>query len=84
MKTNTKQLLKQDPSNLIIEPLLTEKETCEYLHVGRSTLNRRRLSGDIPWINLGQGAKCVIRFRKRDLDAYLERCTKDPLEVRHA
>lgn len=58
------------------EALMTEKEACEYLHIGRSTLNRRRLAGDVRWLNLGQGKKCVIRFRKRDLDEYLEKCTQ--------
>lgn len=61
--------------------LMTERETCSYLHMSRSTLNRRRLDGAIPWINLGRGQRCVIRFRKRDLDMYIESCRKNPLEV---
>ena len=66
------------------ETLLTEKETCRYLHLSRSTLNRRRLAGDIPWINLGRGQRCVIRFRKHDLDMYIESCRKNPMEVCNA
>jgi len=66
------------------EMLMTERETCSYLHMSRSTLNRRRLAGDIPWVNFGRGQRCVIRFRKRDLDMYIESCRKNPLEVCNA
>ena len=76
------------PIKTVPEPtqdmLMTERETCSYLHMSRSTLNRRRLAGDIPWVNFGRGQRCVIRFRKRDLDMYIESCRKNPLEVRNA
>lgn len=63
--------------------LLTEKQACSYMGVSRSTLVRYRLSGAMPWIDLGRGQRCLIRFLKSDLDRFIEQKRMAPLEVKN-
>jgi excisionase family DNA binding protein len=51
------------------EPLLTENETCAYLHVSKRNLYCWRMAGLVPYFKIGR----AVRFRKSDLDAALER-----------
>ena len=49
--------------------LMTEKQTCTYLHVSKRNLYCWRMAGLIPYFKIGR----AVRFRKADLDAALER-----------
>ena len=51
-------------------PLLTPKETADYLRMGVSTLYRYMDERRIPYVVRGKRGRF---FRKKDLDAYLER-----------
>lgn len=50
------------------------QELCEALRIGRRALDYRRKAGTlgIPEINIGgEGRAAIIRFRLRDVEAYL-------------
>ena len=49
--------------------LMTEKDTCAYLHVSKRNLYCWRMAGLVPYFKIGR----AVRFRKSDLDAALER-----------
>lgn len=51
------------------DPLLTENDTCAYLRVSKRNLYCWRMAGLIPYFKIGR----VVRFRKAELDAALER-----------
>lgn len=53
------------------DPLLTPKETSEYLGVSPDTLSVWRCVGryNIPFIKVGR----LVKYRKSDLDAWLEK-----------
>lgn len=61
------------------DPLLTSYEAarylgfkdCRYLDYART----RKTAGQPPFIKLGSGAKCAIRYRKSALDKWLEERT---------
>jgi excisionase family DNA binding protein len=48
--------------------LMTEKQTCTYLHVSKRNLYCWRMAGLVPYFKIGR----AVRFRKSDLDAALE------------
>ncbi len=58
------------------DPLLTSYEAarylgfkdCRYLDFART----RKKPGQPPYIKLGAGSRCAIRYRKSDLDKWLE------------
>mgnify|MGYP000353065579 CR=1 FL=1 len=55
--------------NRLNEDLLTNKRAAEYLSVSEAFLNRDRWAGaTIPFIRVGSRA---IRYRKRDLDSFI-------------
>jgi excisionase family DNA binding protein len=58
--------------------LFNEDQTAEYLSVAAQTLSVWRSSGryDLPFIKVGR----VVRYRKADLDAWLESRTVRPAE----
>lgn len=49
--------------------LLTAREAASYLRVSESTFQRLVRSGDIPSYSLG---KRIVRYRRQDLDIYIE------------
>ena len=49
--------------------LLTRAEVMEYLRISRGTLDRLMKKREIPFIKLDQ----KVLFRKRDIDAFLEK-----------
>lgn len=51
--------------------LLTEKAAGEYLGLSRTTLYRKRITGQIPFVNLAREGKPIIRFRREDLDRWV-------------
>ena len=51
------------------EPLLTIEDAAEYLGLSTKTIRRRIAMREIPFVNLGPR---VIRFRREDLEAYVE------------
>lgn len=51
------------------EIFFTPEEVCEYLRISRSTLDRRKAQGIIPYAKIGG----LIRFRKIDIDKWLKR-----------
>lgn len=55
------------------DPLLTDPEAAQYLKVKDGTLANWRCTGrrKIPYIRLGRS----VRYRRSDLDAYLQSCT---------
>lgn len=50
-------------------PLLTKKEAAHYLNVSERNLDRLRKTGGLTAIKLNGW---LVRFRKQDLDTYLE------------
>jgi len=56
------------------ESLLTLKEVAKYLHVVPLTVYRMIDRGDLPAVKVGR----VWRFRKEDLQAYLNRSVSRP------
>ena len=53
------------------DELLTTKGACEYLQISYTTLWRLKNSGDLAYIQRG----VYLRFRKSDLNDYLDRFT---------
>lgn len=56
------------------ETMLTLKEVARYLHVVPLTVYRMIDRGDLPAVKVGR----VWRFRKEDLQAYLNRSASRP------
>jgi len=65
----------------IFPALLTEKQACAYMGLSRSSLYRMRTLGQLPYVNLSREGKPVIRFRRIDLDAWIDAGLKNPLAV---
>ncbi len=61
--------------------LLSEKDACTYLGLSRSSLYRMRVTGQLPFVNLARGGKSIIRYRRADLDAWIDAGLKNPLAV---
>ena len=59
--------------------LLTAKAAGEYLGLSRTTLYRKRLMGQIPYVNLATEGKPIIRFRREDLDRWVTSGLKNPV-----
>lgn len=52
--------------------LLTTRQVAEWLGCSPETVLRRYRAGEIPGIRLGSN---MLRFRERDLEAWLEECS---------
>ena len=63
----------------IFPALLTEKQSCVYLGLSRSSLYRLRITGQLTYVNLSREGKPVIRFRRIDLDNWITAGLKNPL-----
>jgi excisionase family DNA binding protein len=50
----------------------TRAEAAEYLRISKSSLDRYTQSGKLRHIKLGDGPKASVRYRKADLDAFME------------
>ena len=48
--------------------LLTEREVCEELHIGRSTLRRLMTEGEIRSVHIGRS----LRFPIREIKSFVE------------
>lgn len=62
----------QSPAFTNADPLMTEKETAEYLRIKVRQLYNWRLSGLIPYIRIGK----ALRYRKSAVDQALTRFTR--------
>jgi hypothetical protein len=60
--------------------LLTKNEVATRWNCSKRTLDRLRLDGKLPWLDLtnGRGAKPLIRFRQKDILAYESATRMDP------
>lgn len=57
------------------DPLLDTAQAAAYLHSSEPTLERnRRLGVGARWVKMGG----IVRYRRSDLDAYIEQCTRRP------
>lgn len=60
---------------------LTDVELAELLQVTRGALSRwRRLDTGPPWVKISTGPNGAIRYRRRDVEEYLDRQTVRPNE----
>jgi excisionase family DNA binding protein len=50
----------------------TRAEAAKNLKISESSLDRRTQSGELRHIKLGDGPKASVRYRKADLDAFME------------
>jgi hypothetical protein len=50
--------------------LLTKKEVATRLKICQRTLDRLRETKRLPWLNLGSGAKPLVRFQLSDIEAF--------------
>jgi len=62
--------------------LLTKDQVAKRWLCSKRTLDRLRLDGKLPWLDLtnGRGCKPLIRFREADILAYEEATRMAPLE----
>jgi hypothetical protein len=62
-----------------LEPLWAEKDAAEYLCVGNNTLGqwRARKQGP-PYLKLGTAKSGLVRYRKKDIDKWMEQTAVDP------
>ena len=58
------------------DEILTKEEACKYLKVSQRKIDYLREEGQIPYMKFGG----LVRFRRRDLDAYATRMTIGPKE----
>lgn len=61
---------------------LTRQQLATRWQCGLRTIDRRRTSGRLPWVNLADGDKPLVRFRLADVEAYEERMVRG-LDVQH-
>jgi len=57
------------------EELLTTAEVAKFLKVSEATVSRLAKRGQLPAIKVGKGRRSFKRFRKSDLEAFLDRYT---------
>lgn len=63
--------MKEPENSIPTNQVMREQEAAVYLRVSISNLRRRRYQGTGPtYLQIGRG----IRYRRSDLDAYLEAC----------
>jgi len=72
VETDTKKIPVNRWSELIDDPLLTSADVCAYLAIAPRTLKRYTAKKILSFIRLSGGA---FRFRKSEIDAFLERRT---------
>jgi predicted DNA-binding transcriptional regulator AlpA len=59
--------------NINPDPLFDTPQAAVYLHSSEPTLERNRRLGAGPrWVKMGG----IVRYRRSDLDAYIEQCTR--------
>ncbi len=63
----------------IMENLLKPEHVAERLGTSRSKVYQLVENRKIRHVKLGDGKKSSIRFRERDVDEYINSCTKEPL-----
>jgi hypothetical protein len=56
-------------------PLITREQLAERWNTSVRTIDRRRLSGELTWIDLagGKGGRPIVRFLLRDVEDYENR-----------
>ena len=62
------EAIRPDPAPSLVEPIWDTGQAARYLQVHPRTITRMAKRGGIPAIHLGR----LWRFRKSDLDAWLE------------
>ena len=55
-----------------MDKLLTIKDLCERFRVSPSVIYEKVANKEIPHIRLGTGPKAPIRFKEKDIDAWIE------------
>lgn len=64
--------------------LMDLHEAAEYLSINPRTLWRRANTGDVPALRLWDGVRSPLRFRRADLEIWLERRRVAPVRLRAA
>jgi excisionase family DNA binding protein len=60
----------------ILDELITADEVMRILKISRATLNRWVKAGKIQALKLGEGKKGAVRFRLKDIEAFVEENVK--------
>jgi hypothetical protein len=69
----------QEQATTVAPVLLTEKQAAELLHTPQRTLQGWRLRGTGPrYLKLQGSKRGSVRYRREDLEAYLESCVVEP------
>ena len=59
--------------------LLTVRQAAEFLQISPATCHRRATLGDIPCVRLWTGRRAPLRFRRDELERWLEARRVKPL-----
>jgi len=59
-----------------LDELITADEVMRILKISRATLNRWVKAGKIQALKLGEGKKGAVRFRLKDIEAFVEENVK--------
>ncbi|HOJ78285.1 MAG TPA: helix-turn-helix domain-containing protein [Bacillota bacterium] len=59
-----------------MDELITADEVMRILKISRATLNRWVKAGKIQALKLGEGKKGAVRFRLKDIEAFVEENVK--------
>jgi excisionase family DNA binding protein len=66
----------EPPATAFDEPLLTAREVADWLKMSTHRVLDFGQDGTLPSLKLGGGSKGAVRFRRSDLEAYLESCSR--------
>ncbi len=61
-----------NPSSVQHRGLLTASQAGEYLSVATSTIRAYAYRGMLPFVKLGEGKWAPLRFRREDLESYID------------
>jgi excisionase family DNA binding protein len=56
----------------IVDGLLTKSQAAKLIGIHERTLDLWQSQRKIPFIKLGNGRRAIVRFRRADLDAFLQ------------
>ncbi len=63
-----------------LDELITAEEVMKILKISRATLNRWVKAGKIRALKLGEGKKGAIRFKKEDIENFINQVTNPEIE----
>jgi excisionase family DNA binding protein len=61
------------------ESLITARELADFLGLSPATVLDRFERGELPGFKLGDGAGAPVRFRRAEVEAWLEGCRRGPV-----